>query len=267
MGTDRPADPGHPGGLSRLCDLPALCVLQLQRWAGDLSRQADLFDEVYRHTVQTFASEYLWYPYRYDLAWNEYPDTITVVATYPLGEQRLLIVDADIATRKKAVVEDLPLPPPIFPTTPFIDPWYPESADALGRKCPPVEQRWAGRDVEVTDPCTLAAIEQAVDWMWRGDALWRQRAIRDGYAMDQFLHEIDAFEDPHMNALLGLDSRTNGSVDIHNVVWAGNFPAASMIYLKWRFFYPQREFTPEEYEARVRYRDHQVEVSMLSTTT
>ena len=137
--------------------------------AGDLSGQKDLFDEIYRHTVSAFASEYLWYPYRYELAWNEYPDTIEMVATYPLGEQRQIVVDADIATRRKAVFEDLPMPPPILPTTPFIDPWYPESADALGRNCPPVEEIWEGKGVEVTDPCTLAAISRP--WTGCGGAM------------------------------------------------------------------------------------------------
>ena len=111
----------------------------------------------------------------------------------------------------------------------------------------------------MTDPCTLQAIETAVDWMWRGDAPLRTLAIRDGTALADFLQELESFQDPHENALLGYDSRVNGATFVRDIKWAGQWPGASMISLEWKNAYPPREFTPEECEARVRYRYYQVE--------
>ena len=80
------------------------------------------------------------------------------------------------------MLEDHPLPPPIRPTTPFAEPQWPYTAKALGRDCPPVEEIWAGYGSEVTDPCTVRAIEKAVESAWTRFAATRQQAIRDGHA-------------------------------------------------------------------------------------
>ena len=154
----------------------------------------------------------------------------------------------------------LPLPPPIRPTTPFTQPLWDHLAEGLGRDCPPVEEVWGGYGTEVTDPCTLKAIETAVDWMWRGEALTRANAIRDGQAMIDFLLELESFEDPYENAILGYESRVGGAILVRDIKWAGQWPGASMISVEWNLNYPRREFTPEEYEARVRYRDAKVEL-------
>ena len=80
-----------------------------------------------------------------------------------------------------------------------------------------------------------------------------QNAIRDGQALADFLLELDSFEDPHENATLGYDSRVNGWTYTENVKWAGQWPGASMISLEWNIVYPQRDYTPEEKEAKDRY--------------
>ena len=205
-------------------------------------------------SVFTDATEWVYFPYSYEVSWADDPNIVSITGTYPLGEERTLFLNIDPQQRGAPNVElPLPHPPPIRPTTPFAPAAFPETADEIGRICPPVEEVWGGYGAEVTDPCTLKAIELAVDWMWRGDAPWRQRAIRDGHAMIDFLQEIDDIEDPYLKATLGFDSRTNGWTHIREVVWAGRWPGASMIYLEWVPSYPQRELTPEEQEAKVRH--------------
>ena len=226
---------------------------------NNLAEQQLRFAEVFRHAQRAFIGEHFWYPYRYDLVWAEYPNTITVTGTYPLGEQRAITVETDLSTRRKAVLEYRPLPPPIRPTTPFAEPQWPDTAKKLGRECPPVEEIWTGYGTEVTNPCTINAINQAMRLMWTGDAETRQSAIRDGHALADFFQEIDSIEDPHMKALLGEHSRANGWTYTRDVDWVGHWPGASMIHVEWNFTYPQREFTAEEYQARVRYRDAQLE--------
>ena len=218
---------------------------------GDMRVQRGLFDGVYRHAVSAFVGEYLWFPYRFDLRWGEYPDTVAVVATYPLGERVSVTVDADIATRGKVVLDDPPLPPPIRPTTPFTEPRWPNTAQRLGRDCPPVEEVWTGKGTEVTDRCTLRAITAAVDLMWKGSTETRQRAIRDGQALADVLQEIDKIQHPYRRALYGPVSRSHGYTYIRNVEWAGNWAGASMIHLEWNVRYTDRAFTPEETQARI----------------
>ena len=197
------------------------------------------------------------------MSWTDDPDIVAITGTYPLGEQRTLLLNADPEQRGVPDIElPLPLPPPIRPTTPFAEPRWADTADYLGRDCPPVEEIWDGYGTEVTDPCTLKAVEFAVGWMWTGDAEYRQRAIRDGHAMADFLQEIDTaheIEGPYYKALLGHDSRLNGFTYIRDVDWVGYWPGASMIFLEWNSSYPQREFTPEEQAAKVRYYDALVE--------
>ena len=139
-------------------------------------------------------SDWVYFPHRYDVAWSEDPNFVNITGTYPLGEQRTLMLNIDPKERGAANIE-LPLAPPIRPTTPFTEPQWPDTAHYLGRNCPPVEEIWDGYRTEVTDPCTLKAVEFAVDWMWTGDATYRQRAIRDGRALADFLQQIDSIED------------------------------------------------------------------------
>ena len=230
---------------------------------GDPQVQYESMREAMSYGVRSvfvYATDWVWFPYRYDVSWSDNPDAVAITATYPLGEQRSLLLPVDPQQRGAPNIElPLPLPPPIRPTTPFTQPEWDHIAEALGSNCPPVEEIWDGYGTEVTDPCTLQAIEKAVDWMWRSEARGRPYAIRDGHALTDFFLQLDSFEDPHENALLGYESRVGGWNYIRNIKWAGQWPGASMISLEWNIAYPQREFTPEEYEARVRYRDALVE--------
>ena len=203
-----------------------------------------------------YTTDWVYFPYRYDVSWDDQPDSVVVVGSYPLGEERTLRIHVDPNKREALNIDlPLPLPPPIRPTTPFTQPLWDGAAEDLGRDCPPVEEVWNGYGTEVTDPCTLKAIRTAVDWTWRGDASLRTLAIRDGHAMIDFLLELDSFEDPYENATLGYDSRVNGATFIHDIKWAGQWPGASMISIEWRTAYPQRDYTPEEKEAKDRYTD------------
>ena len=186
---------------------------------GDPQVQHESMREAMSYGVRSVfvpLTEWVWFPHRYDISWSDVPNVVAVTGTYPLGEQRTLLLhtDRDQRSGRPNIELPLPLPPPIRPTTPFTQPLWDGAAEPLGRDCPPVEEIWDGYGTEVTDPCTLKAVETAVDWMWRGDASLRTLAIRDGNAMIDFLQELESFEDPHENALLGYDSRVNGS-DLH----------------------------------------------------
>ena len=224
---------------------------------GDPQVQYETMREAMSYGVRSvfvYATDWVWFPYRYDISWSDVPNVVAVTGTYPLGEQRTLLLPVDPQQRGTPNVElPLPLPPPIRPTTPFTQPRWTQVAEALGSNCPPVEEIWDGYGTEVTDPCTLKAVETAVDWAWRADGELRGNAIRDGLALADFFLELDNFEDPHENALLGYESRVGGAILVKDIKWAGQWPGASMISLEWNLNYPSREFTPEEKEAKNRY--------------
>ena len=224
---------------------------------GDAQVQYESMREAMRYGVRSVfvpLTDWVWFPYRYDVSWSDVPNVVAVRGTYPLGEQRTLLVPLDPQQRGAPNIEmPLPLPPPIRPTTPFTQPLWDHLPEGLGRDCPPVEEIWNGYGTEVTDPCTLKAVETAVDWMWRDNADWRWSAIRDGQAMIDFLLELESFEDPYENALLGYESRVGGAILVRDVKWAGQWPGASMISIEWNLNYPWRDYTPEEKEAKDRY--------------
>ena len=223
----------------------------------DREAQLKVLQQVSGYAVRwafMYSTDWVYFPYRYDVSWDDQPDTVVVVGSYPLGEERTLRIHVDPNQREALDIDlPMPMPPPIRPTTPFTQPLWDHLAEGLGRDCPPVEEVWGGYGTEVTDPCTLKAVETAVDWMWRGEALTRANAIRDGQAMIDFLLELESFEDPHENATLGYESRVGGWTYTENVKWAGQWPGASMISLEWNLAYPQRDYTPEEKEAKDRY--------------
>jgi len=224
---------------------------------GDTQVQYETMRQARSHAVRsvfTYVTDWVWFPHRYDVSWSDEPNVIAVTGTYPLGEQRTLLLHADPEQRSGSpdIELPLPLPPPIRPTMPFAEAQYPDTARHLGRGCDPVEEVWDGYGAEVTDYCTRTVVENVVNLMWKGDAQERQAAIRDGHAMADFLHQIDNIEDPYLKAILGHDSRVNGWTYIQDVYWAGHWPGASMIHIEWSLAYPQREFTPEEQEAKVR---------------
>ena len=180
----------------------------------------------------------------------------SLISYFSSAKQRTLLLHVDPDKRRGPpnIESPLPLPPPIRPTIPFAYPQWPDTAHFLGGNCPPVEEIWDGYGSEVTDPCTLEAVATAVDWMWTGDASFRQRAVRDGQAMAPFFQHIDSIEDPYLKAILGHDSRINGLAYIREggTSWAGHFPGASIIHVEWNLFYAQRASTPEEQEAKDR---------------
>ena len=65
-------------------------------------------------------TEWVWFPHRYDISWTDGPNIVAITGTYPLGDQRTLLLHTDPEQRSgRADIElPLPLPPPIRPTTP-----------------------------------------------------------------------------------------------------------------------------------------------------
>ena len=195
-------------------------------------------------------SSEIYYPYRFDLSWVEYPNLVSVLATFPRGEQ--VEVPLRLDGEHWTVEGDVTFPegPPIRPTTPFTEPRFPETAQALGRDCPPVEELWE-RNKPVEDPCTLTAIQTALEYVHAGATPLRVAAIRDGHVLAEGLALFDNVEDPFLNAFVSQDSRDLRTVVIRDAKWSGGFAQASMILAESRVVWPERELTDEEREAAI----------------
>ena len=210
--------------------------------------------ETFRRVHQE-ATLWVYYPYRYDLVWVEYPTAMEVTATWPLGE--VLVVafhrDGDYWAGEWDGVE-WPTGPPIRPTTPFAEPRYPDTAQALGRDCPPVEDLWE-QGAEVTDPCTVAAVSTAIRLAETGPTPHRMAAIRDGHTLGDVFAWEDNIDDPFFTA-----ARARALVEIETMRWAGSYSQASMIEVGYQIESPPLELTDElrqavteDYEAMVKY--------------
>ena len=104
-------------------------------------------------------TKWYYYPVRYDVSWRD-DKTVIVVGTYPLGETREVRVRLSGLFLKTG---DDPLAPPLAPLPPFTEPDYPQFAEVLGRSCPSTEELW-GTGKMVADPCTLVALQNAVQF-------------------------------------------------------------------------------------------------------
>ena len=205
---------------------------------GDTDSEGDRLDGalgIGRFTLEQ--GDTIYHPVRYDLRWDQYPDTVAVTAYFPMGEIRLLKVRWDgsfwEADRTLFVLGDstdagtdlfLPPGPPIRPTTPFTEPRWPDTAEALGRDCPPVEEIWSGNGSLVKDQCTLDAINTAMRFVWREPSELRQRAIRDGHVLTDLFHRLDnQYEiNPYMAGIFGLEERESMTTEVRSIKWAGN---------------------------------------------
>ena len=207
-------------------------------------------------------------PVRYDLRWAEYPTEATITAHYPVGEIRILnarfdgrlwktdttVYTPSISTDADAGVA-IPPGPPIRPTTPFAEPQWPDTANDLGRDCPPVEELWTGYGTPVTDQCTLDAVDTALRYAWAGPSELAQRAIRDGHILTDLFIRLDNQDEinPFLTAWVGEEGRSRITVNVRNMHWAGNWPGASMIYLHYQLVWADREMTEEERQGGIRY--------------
>ena len=210
----------------------------------------------------------VYHPVRYDLRWAEYPVEASITGYYPVGEIRILNAffdgsfwRADTIVYTPGDSSDagagvaIPAGPPIKSTTPFAEPRWPDTAEALGRDCLPVEDLWTTKDAPVKDQCTLDAIDTALRYVWASPSELRQRAIRDGHVLTDLLarfdnqHEINSF----LGARMGEDGRSRVTVNVQDVRWAGYWPGASMIYLEYQLVWADREITEEERQGGIRY--------------
>ncbi len=176
----------------------------------------------------------IYYPVRYDLSWHDSPDTVKVVATWPLGEQRELLV-----TDGEPLAEiELPPGPPLPPTTPYTDPQFPETATLLGRDCPPVEQLWS-LDAPVEDPCTRAAVRTAFQFA-HGAATPRQiqAAVRDGHVLGETIAQLKDIANQDSFSAYWFDPANPGHylAEVRNVRWAGMFAGAARISAEFRLY-------------------------------
>ena len=197
-------------------------------------------------------SPIIYYPYRYDIRWDEYPNVATVSAAYPLGETRQIITRRSGASWTADQNVDLPGGPPIRATTPFATPRWADTAGILGRNCPAVEDIWT-RGAAVTDSCTLNAIEKALDYLWTESSDLRQRAVRDGHVLTGLFGRLDNQDNTYLAALYGEKARAGITTKVRNVRWAGNWAGASMIYLEYQNTQVDRELTQEEKQDAITY--------------
>ena len=135
-------------------------------------------------------SPVIYYPYRYDIRWVEYPNAVSVTGAFPRGETRQVLTRQSGSSWTADQGIDIPGGPPIRPTTPFAAPRWADTAGVLGRSCAPVEEIWT-RGSPVTDSCTLNAIETALDYLWTGSSELRQRAVRDGHVLTDLFGRLD----------------------------------------------------------------------------
>ncbi|MYB45377.1 MAG: hypothetical protein F4X74_10610 [Acidimicrobiia bacterium] len=207
--------------------------------------EAELFwdvGETFRRVHQE-ATLWVYYPYRYDLEWAEYPSSMRVTATFPLGDELtvLFLRDGEYWAGEWDGVE-WPTGPPIRPTTPFAAPRYPATAQALGRDCPPVEDLWEP-GADVTDPCTTAAVAAVLDYAETGPTAHRMAAIRDGHVLDGVFAFQDNIGDPFYALYFAEDGRTRTLIEVVSIRWAGAFPQSSMIEVEYRLGWPPAEMT------------------------
>ena len=197
-------------------------------------------------------SPIIYYPYRYDIRWDEYPNVATVSAAYPLGETRQIITRRSGASWTADQNVDLPGGPPIRATTPFATPRWADTAGILGRNCPAVEDIWT-RGAAVSDSCTLNAIEKALDYLWTESSDLRQRAVRDGHVLTGLFGRLDNQDNAYLAGLYGEKARAGVTTKVRNVRWAGNWAGASMIYLEYQNTQADRELTREEKQDAITY--------------
>ena len=218
----------------------------------------------------------IYHPVRYDLRWADYPTEATITGYYPLGEIRILnaffdgslwkadtIVYTPGDSSDAGVGGAIPPGPPIRPTTPFAEPRWPDTAEALGRGCPPVEEiwsltrlrLWSSNAIRVEDQCTLDAIDTALRYVWSSPSELRQRAIRDGHVLTELLERFDNQHEinPYRAAVFGEEARSRTTVRVRKMYWAGRWPGASMIYLEYQPVLADRELTDEERQGVIRW--------------
>ena len=142
----------------------------------------------------------IYHPVRYDLRWPSIRWEASITGYYPVGEIRILNAFFDGSFWKADTIVytpgdssdtgagvAIPAGPPIKPTTPFAEPRWPDTAEALGRDCLPVEDLWTTKGAPVKDQCTLNAIDTALRYVWSSPSELRQRAIRDGHVLTDLL--------------------------------------------------------------------------------
>ena len=236
---------------------------------GDPKTEADVLDgalNIARATLEQ--SNTIYHPVRYDVSWEQHPDTVIVNAYFPMGEKRFVTVrwDGTLWKAERTIYTPgdstdagvggaIPPGPPIKHTVPFTEPRWADTAEVLGRDCPPVEAIWSGNGNLVTDQCTLDAIDTAMRFAWREPSELRQRAIRDGHVLTDLFHRIDNQHEinPYHDAVFGQEARASITTEIRNIKWAGNWPGASMIHLEYRNVHPDREMTEDEWAGAERY--------------
>ncbi len=202
-------------------------------YMGEEDTQTEMWRRWQRTLDVFWSSPMIYYPVRYDLSWHDHPDTVKVVATWPLGEQRELLVTED------GFLADIELPfsPPLPLTIPYAEPRFPETAHLLGRDCPPVEQLWSP-EAPVEDSCTLSAVRTAFQFAHAAATPEQtQAAVRDGHVLAETIRQVREDHQDSFSAYW-FDPANPGHylAEVRNVRWAGLFPGASMISAEFRLY-------------------------------
>ena len=200
--------------------------------------RGDTQAELWRHWQRTldvfWGTPIIYYPVRYDLSWHDYPDTAKVVATWPLGEQREMLVTDGVPLAEI----DLPSGPPLPPTVPYAEPDFPDTAALLGRDCPPVEALWS-LDAPVQDPCTLSAVHTALQYANAAATREQvQAAVRDGHVLAETIAQIHEIDKLDSSTAYWSDPANPGHyvAEVRDIRWAGRFPGASLISAEFRIY-------------------------------
>ena len=196
--------------------------------------QAELWRHWQRALDVFWDSPIIYYPVRYDLSWHDHLKTAKVVATWPMGEKRELLV----ADGKPLAEIELPPGPPLPSTTPYAPPDFPETAALLGRSCPPVERLWS-LDAPVSDPCTLEAVRTAFQFAFAAATPEQiQAAVRDGHVLGETVRHIKEIAGRDSFFAYWFDPANPGHylAEARNVRWAGRFAGASMISAEYRLY-------------------------------
>ena len=204
------------------------------------------------HNVQLLKIGGTYFPHRYDVGWVEHPNQIAVGLTFPLGETLMVAVTRVDGSWAADWDVEFPPGPSIRPTTPFSEPRFPGTAQALGRECAPVEEVWS-KNQPVEDACTLQAVQTAIEYAWSGTVEQRMAAVRDGQVLADLLEAVDNIQDPFIASGMGPVGRATKTTEIRGVKWRGGFAQASMILLEWRAVWPVRDLSEEERQAAIRY--------------
>ena len=207
----------------------------------------------WRRTLDVFwDTPFIYYPVRYDLSWHEYPDTVKVVATWPLGEQReLLVTDGAPPGRDRIADRAASGADHSVRRTGFSRDRRP-----AGPRLPRPSNNSGHLMRRLKIPCTLEAVRTAFQFAHAAATPQQIRAaVRDGHVLTETIAQIKEIGNQDSFFAYWFDPANPGHylAEARNVRWAGRFPGASMISAEFRL-YARPGLAPPEMQVLARRR-------------